>query len=88
MCFWEGEAAEEDGFVFVFCFVGGEDEGVFAAVSFGVFGVVVVVSFEGLLMLRDRDAGGPTETILEPNSTPMVTSWWGEKRPSHRRIVS
>ena len=23
-----------------------------------------------------------------PNSTPMVTSWWGEKRPSQRRTVS
>lgn len=31
---------------------------------------------------------GPTLTMREPNSTPMVTSWWGEKRPSHRRIVS
>jgi len=28
----------------------------------------------GLLMFNDNDAGGPTETILEPNSTPMVTS--------------
>ncbi len=31
---------------------------------------------------------GPTLTMREPNSTPMVTSWWGEKRPSQRRIVS
>jgi hypothetical protein len=31
--------------------------------------------------------GGPTGTIREPNSTPMVTSWCGEKRPSQRRIV-
>lgn len=23
---------------------------------------------------KDRDAGGPTETIREPNSTPIVTS--------------
>lgn len=35
----------------------------------------------------ERVLGGPTGTILEPNSTPMVTSWWGEKRPSQRRIV-
>lgn len=34
------------------------------------------------------DAGGPTGTILEPNSTPIVTSWDGEKRPSQRRIVN
>lgn len=34
------------------------------------------------------DAGGPTVTIRDPNSTPMVTSWWLEKRPSQRRIVS
>ena len=32
--------------------------------------------------------GGPTGTIREPNSTPIVTSWCGEKRPSQRRIVS
>lgn len=31
--------------------------------------------------------GGPTGTMREPNSTPMVTSWWGEKRPSQRRMV-
>lgn len=24
----------------------------------------------------------PTGTIREPNSTPIVTSWWGENRPS------
>lgn len=42
----------------------------------------------GLLMLRAREAGGPTGTMREPNSTPMVTSWWGEKRPSQRRMVS
>jgi hypothetical protein len=39
-------------------------------------------------MLRERDAGGPTGTMREPNSTPMVTSWCGEKRPSQRRTVS
>jgi hypothetical protein len=44
--------------------------------------------FEGPLMERERDAGGPTGTMREPNSTPIVTSWWGEKRPSHRRTVS
>ena len=32
--------------------------------------------------------GGPTGTMREPNSTPMVTSWAEEKRPSQRRIVS
>ena len=42
----------------------------------------------GSLMLRDWEAGGPTGTIREPNSTPMVTSWWGENRPSQRRMVS
>jgi len=31
--------------------------------------------------------GGPTGTIREPNSTPMVTSWWATKRPSQRRMV-
>lgn len=31
--------------------------------------------------------GGPTGTIRDPNSTPMVTSWCGEKRPSHSRMV-
>ena len=31
--------------------------------------------------------GGPTGTMRDPNSTPIVTSWWGEKRPSQRRIV-
>ena len=29
---------------------------------------------DGLLMFRDREAGGPTGTIREPNSTPIVTS--------------
>ena len=43
---------------------------------------------DGLLMFRDREAGGPTGTMREPNSTPMVTSWWGENRPSQRRMVS
>jgi len=42
----------------------------------------------GLLIPRAREAGGPTGTMREPNSTPMVTSWWGEKRPSQRRMVS
>ena len=32
--------------------------------------------------------GGPTGTMREPNSTPMVTSWCWTNRPSHRRIVS
>ena len=31
--------------------------------------------------------GGPTGTIREPNSTPIVTSWCGENRPSQRRMV-
>jgi hypothetical protein len=43
---------------------------------------------EGLLMPSSSDAGGPTGTMREPNSTPMVTSWYGEKRPSQRRMVS
>lgn len=41
----------------------------------------------GLLMPREALAGGPTGTMREPNSTPMVTSWVFEKRPSQRRIV-
>ena len=28
----------------------------------------------GLLILRAREAGGPTGTMREPNSTPIVTS--------------
>lgn len=43
---------------------------------------------EGLLMPRAREAGGPTGTMRDPNSTPIVTSWCGEKRPSQRRMVS
>ena len=43
---------------------------------------------DGSLMESVRDAGGPTGTMREPNSTPIVTSWWGEKRPSQRRMVS
>ena len=39
-------------------------------------------------MLSEYEAGGPTGTMRDPNSTPMVTSWCGEKRPSHRRTVS
>jgi hypothetical protein len=39
-------------------------------------------------MLSSREAGGPTGTMRDPNSTPMVTSWCGEKRPSQRRTVS
>lgn len=42
----------------------------------------------GLLMLYSKLAGGPTGTMRDPNSTPMVTSWWETKRPSQRRIVS
>lgn len=44
--------------------------------------------FEGLLMLSEYEAGGPTGTMRDPNSTPIVTSWWGEKRPSQSRTVS
>jgi hypothetical protein len=39
-------------------------------------------------MLKECDAGGPTGTMRDPNSTPIVTSWCGEKRPSQRRTVS
>ena len=48
----------------------------------------VVDEEEGLLMLYSRLAGGPTGTMREPNSTPMVTSWWDTKRPSQSLIVS
>jgi hypothetical protein len=34
------------------------------------------------------EAGGPTGTIRDPNSTPMVTLCVGLKRPSQRRMVS
>ena len=64
-------------------------------------GVDAVGALEGVSVTRSEDgealgfeisrsllAGGPTGTILEPNSTPMVTSWWGVKRPSQRRIVN
>lgn len=33
------------------------------------------------------ECGGPTGTIREPNSTPIVTSCWGLNRPSHSRMV-
>lgn len=39
-------------------------------------------------MPNSSEAGGPTGTIREPNSTPIVTSCDGEKRPSQRRMVS
>lgn len=44
----------------------------------------------GLLdsMRRRVDAGGPTGKTHDPNSTPMVTSCVGEKRPSQSRIVN
>lgn len=45
-------------------------------------------AFEGLLMLSEYEEGGPTGTMRDPNSTPIVTSWWGEKRPSQSRTVS
>lgn len=61
------------------CFCGG---------CFDVDGDVGDADLFGLLMLRSREAGGPTGTMREPNSTPMVTSWCGEKRPSQRRIVN
>jgi hypothetical protein len=53
-----------------------------------VGGATVSLAEVGLLILYCRLAGGPTGTIREPNSTPMVTSWCETKRPSHRRIVS
>lgn len=34
------------------------------------------------------EAGGPTGTMRDPNSTPIVTSWDGEKRPSQSRTVN
>ena len=43
--------------------------------------------WEVLEEFGESEEGGPTVTIREPNSTPIVTSWWGEKRPSQRRIV-
>ena len=87
MRFWRGEEAS-----------GGEDgsgrglEGVVLVVGGGWDGVADDEEEggleEGLLMEREREAGGPTGTMREPNSTPIVTSWWGEKRPSQRRMVS
>ena len=43
---------------------------------------------DGSFTFSSNDAGGPTGTIRLPNSTPIVTSWCGEKRPSHSRMVS
>ena len=43
---------------------------------------------EGSSRSSSSDAGGPTGTIRDPNSTPMVTSCDGEKRPSQSRTVS
>jgi hypothetical protein len=34
------------------------------------------------------EAGGPTGTMRDPNSTPIVTSWEDENRPSQSRIVN
>ena len=34
----------------------------------------VVADADGLLMLNESEAGGPTGTMREPNSTPIVTS--------------
>lgn len=41
----------------------------------------------GSFIAREREAGGPTDMIREPNSTPIVTSCWFVKRPSQRRTV-
>lgn len=79
MRFCRGEASDEaEG---VLGFVEGEswdfDEG--GLVSVGAregVGDGEALGLElGLLMLREREAGGPTGTMREPNSTPMVTSW-------------
>ena len=90
MCFWaeaarggEGREAFGEGFE-GFC---GGDVGVVVEEGEVEDGDVGEVE-EGLLMLRDREAGGPTGTIREPNSTPMVTSCELTKRFSQRRIVS
>lgn len=69
--------------------------------SWGLDASVVVVVGEGGIagevdgdggrsksMPRASEAGGPTGTMREPNSTPIVTSWDKEKRPSQRRMVS
>ena len=39
------------------------------------------------LPLPDLLCGGPTGMMRDPNSTPMVTSCWALKRPSHNRMV-
>ena len=39
-------------------------------------------------IFRACEAGGPTGTIRDPNSTPIVTSCEDEKRPSQSRIVN
>lgn len=43
----------------------------------------------GSLMPSDSDAGGPTGTIRDPNSTPMVTSCYGRGsvRPVGVRVL-
>ena len=50
---------------------GVEDDG---AGDWGGFEGAVGWDELGLLMPRAREAGGPTGTTREPNSTPMVTS--------------
>ena len=68
--------SHSDNFIF-FCLL----ESCFEGAPFEDGGVPEEVAEEELGDL------GPTDTIREPNSTPMVTSWEGEKRPSQRRIV-
>ena len=60
-------------------------------------GIVVEVVVESVGSVEDVDGGcsfceslcgGPTGTMREPNSTPMVTSWCVTKRPSQSRMVS
>ena len=78
MCFWLAFIREDSGRddFGLLCFVeapfGWELSGTCIESVCSVGSVVEVVA--GLLMPKLRLAGGPTGTILLPNSTPMVTS--------------
>ena len=50
-------------------------------------GIKAEEGLEGETGEADAVGKGPTGTMREPNSTPMVTSWTFEKRFSQRRIV-
>ena len=74
-----GMAAEEEGMV---------ESSVEASPSLVLLRLRLLFMWPSSSNPSSSEAGGPTGTILDPNSTPMVTSWVGENRPSQSRIVS